>query len=175
MEPCYYCGLPSDGMDHALPQSLEATIRNYGWPEFAKLVTFIMYAVPACQECNSALGKKIFATLEERRNYIKQRLKRKHKRLLGSPDWEQLEIDKLGAGLRQFVDNRQRYKLLVKERLSWREPLKRKEKIVQTVVRYSKPNESGNCIAPIIVESKSGTRRTRGLRKRKLRGIWLDL
>jgi hypothetical protein len=113
IEPCTYCGLPSDSIDHIPPQAMRAMIQDLGaykgvWRE-----------VPACRWCNSHLADLALLTVEDRRQYIKKVLRKKFKKLLSLPDWTDAALAELGPSLRCFVIDSIHKAQIVKERLAW--------------------------------------------------------
>jgi hypothetical protein len=96
---CFYCGEPADSIDHTYPVSSLTNLLNSGLELPGR-----MYIVPACRECNSFLGKEIFATLASRKAYIRKRLRKRYKKYLNQPLWTEEEIDELGDSLRGLVN-----------------------------------------------------------------------
>jgi len=115
-DPCYYCGLIADIIDHTVPQSLLKRMFEYEneLPPGIKTMT-----VRACTECNSTLGGKIFNNLTDRMNYIKKRLREKNKRLLSMPFWNENELAELGPNLRRSVEASLAQKRVIQYRLRW--------------------------------------------------------
>jgi 5-methylcytosine-specific restriction endonuclease McrA len=120
--PCTYCGLPADTEDHIVPMSLLARIEGLSTDVRAEILAELpmLIRVYACRQCNSVLGNRVYRGIVDRRDAVKDYLRRKHKRLLKSPDWTDEEIDQLGYTLRDHVKNRMELKKVVKARLSWR-------------------------------------------------------
>lgn len=121
INPCYYCGEPADSVDHARPQSLDRALQALDAADRALVISRQprRELVPACRDCNSVLGKKWFGTLAERRAYVKERLRARNARLLGSPSWSKDEIDTLGRTLRSAVELQQRKREVIQRRLAW--------------------------------------------------------
>lgn len=118
---CYYCGLPADGIDHVVPQSLLNA---------AKLATDLdsylalqargrIMTVPSCQQCNSILGAHYDHTLEARKARLKDRLRTKLKKHLSMPDWSDTELMELSPRMRDYVLEGQILKRMAQERLRW--------------------------------------------------------
>jgi hypothetical protein len=76
--------------------------------------------VYACRQCNSVLGNRLFRTMKDRREVVKGYLKRKYRRLLNAPDWDEDEIEELGDGLRDFVRDRKKFKENIEARIAWK-------------------------------------------------------
>ena len=58
---CTYCGDPCDSRDHVDPQSNSAT---------GKVSFSTSYVIPACRECNTALGNRGGTTVGSRSDYL---------------------------------------------------------------------------------------------------------
>jgi len=114
--PCFYCGLPATGVDHVLPQSLSD--RSEWIPH--RIRRFRWLIVPACQQCNSALGDRIFDTMQERIRSAKAHIRKKYAKYLSIPEWSDDQLHGLGQRMRQFVEAGIFKKQLTEERLRWR-------------------------------------------------------
>lgn len=88
-DPCVYCGQSSDSMDHVPP--LAAYIRMD--EQDKDHCDPAMY--PACRECNSLIGAANLFTITERRALAKERLRKKYRRLLAMPRWDEDELAEL--------------------------------------------------------------------------------
>lgn len=102
-KPCYYCGVPADGIDHVPPRSVRSILiqeQNRRWP---------FVEVNCCHECNSILGARPPWTLPERKAKVKIALRRRYGRVLHMPDWTEAQIAEyeerslLGAYIRESV------------------------------------------------------------------------
>ena len=118
VEPCTYCGLPADSVDHVIPLALRDTLREVGgwrnkWGRISD-------TVPSCRECNSVAGAKVFDTIDEKRRYIHDRMRDRYASVLRMPQWTDEDKAELGPGLRQYVDASQELASLVRARLRWR-------------------------------------------------------
>lgn len=102
---CYYCGEPAGTVDHVVPQSMLETLRVMG----DDAVTAVLarhgrrMTVPSCLECNVVLGNKYFDTLEQRKQYLKRRMRQRYAKILRVPDWTDRELSQLGPRLQQAV------------------------------------------------------------------------
>lgn len=110
---CYYCGLPADVIDHVIPKIVLKSHDAVGH-DIRKNRTL---TVPACRECNSLLSASVQKTLQERKRELKIRLKRKYKKLLIMPEWNEEELSELSPRLRQYIEASQKHKQLVKLRI----------------------------------------------------------
>lgn len=120
-EPCYYCGVPANGIDHVVPQSLLDEWLRLGDIENYQLATGRgrKLTVPSCQQCNSILGAKYDPTLDERKQRLKDRLRTKYAKVLGMPDWTPEELDELGPRLREHVEQGMKLKAMARRRIAW--------------------------------------------------------
>lgn len=108
MTPCIYCGCPATTIDHIPPVA-----------DRAQLMHVHHFEVDACHECNSMLAARTLWTVEERKSWIKQYLKKKYRRLINSPEWTVDELDELGPKLRKGIQVALGKKALVMERIGW--------------------------------------------------------
>lgn len=146
VEPCAYCGLPADTVDHVIPRSLRYMLVDVGgWRDRWGRVTD---TVPACHECNSLVGSMVFNTMREKRNYIHERMRVKYKSVLRTPNWDQDELDELSPIMREYVVASMELAHLIRERLRWRGSIIREnfgtatEPIVDDAVAYPERDEA---------------------------------
>jgi hypothetical protein len=111
--PCYYCGCAADTIDHVPPKSARPIILQLE----AKRWDFV--EVEACHECNSALGSRYLWTLAERKQFIKNWLKKRYARFLRSPEWSDEDKEELGYSLKDFVQKHEIVAQLAKKRIAW--------------------------------------------------------
>lgn len=110
---CTYCGLVSDTKDHVPPQSVRPFLESVGEKRFPFLL------VPACRECNCALGAKTLWTVRERKEYIKRWLEKRYAKVLSMPGWSDDEIQTLGPTLATDVVAAIVQRNMIRERLKW--------------------------------------------------------
>lgn len=124
VEPCYYCGEPGTTVDHVIPRTLLhqlATLED-------ERTTRELYArhkikvVPACRECNNRLASKYFPTLEKRRAYAKERIRKKYKNALETPGWSDSELARLSEDLQGYVLSMLAFKQHILRRLAYTVP-----------------------------------------------------
>lgn len=96
---CLYCGVSADSLDHFIPLSFAVAIS-----EFIDIPRKMKKLIPACRECNSIAGSKIFPTVGAKRRYIQAHLKAKYGRFLVAPRWTEHELSELGYNLRTFIE-----------------------------------------------------------------------
>lgn len=113
-DPCFYCGIVANSIDHVPPQSARERLT-----ELNLMDKYPYIEVPACRECNSALGARGIWLLPKRKEYIKRYLRRKYKKYLRMSDWSDEEIKELGFALQSHVLNGIMIKEQTKKRISW--------------------------------------------------------
>lgn len=107
---CVYCGVIAGTMDHLLPRTWtgEAARRN-------------VLTVPACGECNSAIGDRYATSITRRRKIAHAYVACKNRRVLNMPAWPREDVRKLGPTLRSSVEKGIHERKLARARLSWPE------------------------------------------------------
>ena len=108
---CYYCGERAQARDHVIPQQYH-NVRSKG--NFRDT-----HLVPACRECNSIAGSKLFWTLKEKKDYVQGRIRERNKKFLNMPDWTPEELGEADPFLREFVETHFHEKLRTLRRLAW--------------------------------------------------------
>jgi len=117
---CYYCGLLACTEDHVIPLSILNTLDRIADPEtYRKLIKNRTMLVPACRECNCLLGSTYQKTLEERKAFLKKRLKQRYKKLLNTPDWSQAELNEMGPNLKKHIISCLYERDLIRRRIRW--------------------------------------------------------
>lgn len=112
-DTCVYCGLRADTKDHVPPQCVRPFLERVRETRFKFLL------VPACRECNCALGAKTLWTVRERKDYIKRWLEERYARVLAIPGWTDEEIKAVGPNLQTEVMAGLALRDLTRRRLRW--------------------------------------------------------
>jgi hypothetical protein len=107
---CVYCGELADTMEHCPPVSLVG-------PDIEERYKDRLILVPACHECNSALGDRYLLTLENRADFLVSFYKKKYKKFDRVVAWDLEELEELDGGLQQYVRGCQNEYLRLRERL----------------------------------------------------------
>ena len=94
-DSCIYCGVEAEVLDHAYPKSREPTLAPPG----------MMLLVPSCRQCNALAGDEVHRTINERREFIHRKLRKRNQALLATPEWEDWELGRLKGRLRESVLN----------------------------------------------------------------------
>ncbi len=100
---CAYCGDRATDVEHVIP-------RSTGLPTFT---------VPACKDCNSIAGDRVFGCFEEKAEYVKTTLKIKHQKILRVPEWDKDELREVSYSLRKSIIAAQARRDWVQQRLDW--------------------------------------------------------
>lgn len=116
--PCIYCGTPSIDKEHVVPIS---------WINELKELKFMgidvdvpeEIIVPSCHECNLFASGTIFKSIKEKKRYIKEKLYKRYKKFLNSPEWTEQEIMELDGRLRQHVFITNEIIKIVRKRLKY--------------------------------------------------------
>lgn len=116
-DPCYYCGLIADTIDHTVPQWLIK--RSFDQNEFLVIPGIKNKLVRACRECNSTISGKVFKNLTDRRKYVQQQYKLKYKKLLSLPEWTEDQLNELAGRLQESVRASMAQRRVVLYRLKW--------------------------------------------------------
>jgi len=118
LTPCYYCGLPATSKDHAVPRALLRALADD--PDALRHIMWNRReTVPCCRECNCLLGVSVQNTLEERKAFLKERLRRRYTRFLSIPDWSEEELFEMSGRLRRYVVSGLKKKAVALARLRW--------------------------------------------------------
>ncbi len=117
---CYYCGQEANTIDHVIPRSLLKHLAAIG---DAKITDSILgrriLKVPACKECNCLLSDSVQNTVQERKKYLKTKLKRRYQKILRIPEWREDELEEMGNNMRKYIEGALQQKMIIKQRLEW--------------------------------------------------------
>lgn len=81
---CAYCGEPASELEHVVP-------RCAGLPT---------WTVPACSDCNNLAAGGVFESFRAKRDFIREAIRRRHAKVLRTPEWDEDELAELGPALR---------------------------------------------------------------------------
>ena len=117
---CYYCGQSADSIDHVIPQYLLRQLVALGDMEITKdILRQRALKVWACRECNCLLGSSFQDSLVERKQFVKEKLKKKYRKVIELPKWDDDELNEMGYFLRQYIENAARLKEFIVQRINW--------------------------------------------------------
>lgn len=105
---CVYCGMPADTKDHILPRTWS------GDSDRRRVVT-----VPACRECNSAIGEAYAPTVAERREIAHRYIRRRYAKYLKYVIRGQSDLDTMGHLMRTATIDARRKHEATMARLAW--------------------------------------------------------
>ena len=107
---CSYCGEYADTHDHVIPVSYKHVTRANE--------TGNKEAIPCCSECNTTLGNVFLHTVSARAEYLLKRYKKRYKKVINTPDWDDDELQEMGESMRLSIIARLDMRGIIKERLS---------------------------------------------------------
>lgn len=113
-DPCTYCGQVSDTLDHIPPLVIVEMKHSAGVEIDGPLIK-----VPACSECNSALGSSSKSTIRDRREQVRKHLRKKYRRFLAIPNWDEDELAELAPSFAQEVRSSVSFANHIRARLRW--------------------------------------------------------
>jgi hypothetical protein len=73
----------------------------------------------SCRECNNLASSSLQDSLTERRGFVKDKLRKRYKRILALPTWTDTEIDELGYNLQVFVRSSAKWRDFIKQRIAY--------------------------------------------------------
>jgi ferredoxin len=110
-DPCVYCGMPSDDVDHVPPLSRAETLLDLD-PDIP------LWTVPACSTCNRWLGSAPTHTVGGRRSIIISKLA-KLASGRGFACWTEEELSEIGPNMQREIRSKMRQDDLLLSRLQW--------------------------------------------------------
>ena len=111
---CTYCGIPASTLDHVPPISWSASANE----DAKKEMNF--YKIPSCDECNSALSNLRLFSVMERIHHVHTWLKKKYKKALRMPYWDEDELKELSSTMIAEVRKAEKQSAWVKSRIMYR-------------------------------------------------------
>ena len=122
--PCFYCGLKSESVDHFIPSAYIENIRLYvdiidTTESIKRMVEGKQELIPACKQCNGLASDAFFDTPDEKKAYIKAKLKKRYAKIIALPEWRTEEKAELGYLLRTTLEQSLSLKELVIKRILW--------------------------------------------------------
>lgn len=112
---CGYCGILASTHDHVPPL---VVVSDLGLSHFED-AGIALVLIPACLECNVILGDRGGNTFDERKAYVKVRLRKRYAKYLRMPKWDDEEFDGMGYNLRVLVESGASVSEWVKRRLEY--------------------------------------------------------
>lgn len=105
---CVYCGVPARSVDHLMPST---------WTGFGHRASVL--TVPACQQCNSAIGDSYAMSISDRRKIAQAYIAKRYRKVLSRPDFSEDELSEFEGNLRAAVLGGLEEKRIVQDRLNW--------------------------------------------------------
>ena len=100
---CCYCGETAGTDEHYPP----ASISRRG------------LIMPCCAECNNFAGTAYAFSFSNRCYHVKQQIRKKYKRLLNSPKWDEDELNEMSDTFREEINKCEKAKEIINARLAW--------------------------------------------------------
>jgi hypothetical protein len=100
-------------MDHVPALSVLSNLRE------AEIDVSYLRKYPACRECNSILGACPILSIPERRDIVRERLRKKYRKLLQVPRWDEEELSELDPHFAQYVRASVAAAEIAKRRTRW--------------------------------------------------------
>lgn len=117
IKKCVYCGDDADTKDHIIPITFYHTgnrkdthTRHRGIRE---------NLVDCCRQCNSIAGNTYFDNIDDKKEYIREKLIKKYKSLINIPYWEEDEILELSHLLQVEVRIKQLARKWILNRINY--------------------------------------------------------
>lgn len=115
---CCYCGEWATSLDHVMPISAAARL----YEEIIRDRRSYQHGlklVPCCADCNRRLANRFFTNVTDKRKALARLLRKKHKRMLGTYDWQEDELDEMGRMLHTYIESRDSKRKIVEDRIKF--------------------------------------------------------
>jgi|CXWL01.1.fsa_nt_gi hypothetical protein len=100
---CTYCGEASAEVEHVIPKHLDLPT----------------WTVPACVECNSLAGGTFFGSFFDKRDGIRELLRKKYAQVLKHPAWHEGDVASMGPTMQKAIRAYTAARRVIDERLCW--------------------------------------------------------
>lgn len=100
IKKCVYCGKDAECEDHVIPVSFLSDRnrrKNKSWNDNHNKSNNNL--VNCCRECNSIASDKVFIDIDDKKDYIQEKLQKKYRKVLDMPDWTEKQINTMGINL----------------------------------------------------------------------------
>jgi len=112
---CYYCGDPSDTLDHVPAIDW---VYSLGPDSFEKQ-GIKLWLVPACRECNGLCNDKPLHTVTQRANFLWRAIENRYRKVLNGMSFTESELKEYGPNLRGVLRKHRDLAFWVERRLSF--------------------------------------------------------
>jgi len=112
---CTYCGDRATTLDHVVPYAFAGKLP----PNARKGGSDAGKTVPACGDCNSWLGSRMFKTIAARKQAVADALPRRHAKLLATPIWTADELLEVSRSLRSLMFRTAEKRVEIERRIQW--------------------------------------------------------
>jgi len=115
LQGCAYCGSVATCIDHVIPYAFVTNVYKKVRTQSKRNKRNIL--VKSCLQCNGLGSDKLFNNFWEKKQYIAERVYKKYKKLLNSPDWIESDILQLDRDLQLHVYSSEINKKFIRLRL----------------------------------------------------------
>ncbi len=113
---CTYCGEFATTLDHVMPVSAAAKLYDVIMADRSRY-RYGLKIVPCCHDCNHRLGGRFFTCIGDKRQALAKLLWKKHRRLLGTYDWDEDDLARMGRMLHDFIESRDSKRRVIEDRV----------------------------------------------------------
>lgn len=113
---CTYCGEFATTLDHVMPVSAAAKLYDVIMADRVRY-RYGLKLVPCCGDCNHRLGGRFFTCISDKRLGLAKLLWKKHRRLLGTYDWQEDELARMGRMLHSYIESRDNKRQVIEDRI----------------------------------------------------------
>lgn len=106
--------MPAGSVDHVIPRSVLRAVKDLGPSWGNRILT-----VYSCLECNNLLGATIQGNLEDRKRYLKSRLKERYRKILRIPYWTNKQLEELSPHLAADIIASMHLRRRIEARIAW--------------------------------------------------------
>ena len=113
---CTYCGEFATTLDHVMPVAAAAKLYDVIMADRVRY-RYGLKIVPCCHDCNVRLNGRFFSCISDKRQALAKLLFKKHRRLLGTYDWQEDELARMGRMLHDFIESRDSKRKVIADRI----------------------------------------------------------
>lgn len=114
---CVYCGDQATCVDHIIPRSFQTEKLRGRYRQLRSSQDKNL--VPACNECNILAGNRVFDSFNDKKEFIRTRLRVRYADVLGLPYWSESELKELSSRMSGYVKRQIAQKEILEMRLAY--------------------------------------------------------